>query len=44
MTQKPFKYFVNTMIMQRKGASVVIAQSNYWDTQLDSTFTVIWPK
>lgn len=43
-TQKPFKYLLNTMIMQRKGASVVIAQSNYWDTQLDSAFTVVWPK
>jgi hypothetical protein len=43
-TQKPFKYLINTMIMQRKGASVVVAQSNYWDTQLDSAFTVVWPK
>ncbi len=42
--QKPFKYLINTMIMQRKGAHVVISQSNYWDTGLDSYFTVIWPK
>jgi hypothetical protein len=43
-TQKPFKYLINSMIMQRKGASVVIAQSNYWDTGLDSAFTALWPK
>ena len=37
-TQKPFKYLVNCMIMQRKGASVVVSQSNSWDTGLDSGF------
>jgi len=42
--QKPFKYLLNCMIMQRKGASVVISQSNIWDTGLDSCFTVAWPK
>lgn len=42
--QKPFKYLVNCLIMQRKGASVVVSQSNSWDTGLDSWFTVIWPK
>jgi dynein light chain Tctex-type 1 len=42
--QKPFKYLVNCLIMQRKGASVVVSQSNSWDTGLDSCFTLIWPK
>ena len=32
------------MIMQRKGANVVISQSNIWDTGLDSHFTMAWPK
>lgn len=43
-TQKPFKYLVNCLIMQRKGANVVVSQSNSWDTGLDSCFTLIWPK
>jgi hypothetical protein len=42
--QKPYKYLVNTMVMQRKGANVVVAQSNIWDTGLDSHFTLAWPK
>lgn len=42
--QKPFKYLLNTLIMQRKGANVVVSQSNIWDTGLDSCFTAIWPK
>lgn len=42
--QKPYKYLVNTMIMQRKGANVVVSQSNIWDTGLDSHFTMAWPK
>jgi len=42
--QKPFKYLLNCLIMQRKGTSVVISQSNIWDTGLDSCFTVAWPK
>lgn len=42
--QKPFKYLVNCLIMQRKGVSVVVSQSNIWDTSLDSCFTVMWPK
>ena len=43
-TQKPFKYLVNCMVMQRRGTSVVISHSNTWDTGLDSWFTVVWPK
>ena len=42
--QKPFKYLVNCMIMQRKGANVVASNSMYWDTGLDSASTVIWPR
>jgi hypothetical protein len=30
--QKPFKFLINTMIMQRKGANVAISQSNYHDS------------
>lgn len=44
MAQKPFKFLVNCLIMQRKGANVVVSNSNYWDTGLDSSFTVIWPR
>lgn len=42
--QRPFKYLINCLIMQRKGASTVIANSNYWDTGFDQGFVVVWPK
>ena len=42
--QKPFKYLINCMIMQRKGANVVTANSMFWDTGVDSTFTIVWPR
>ena len=42
--QKPFKFLINSLIMQRKGANVVVSNSNFWDTGLDSSFTVIWPR
>ena len=41
---RPFKYFVNCMNMQRKGANTVIVNSNYWDTGFDRSFVVMWPK
>lgn len=43
-TQKPFKFLVNTMIMQRKGANVVIVHSSYLDTTFDQYYVVGWPR
>lgn len=42
--QRPFKFLVNTMIMQRKGASVSIVHNNYWDGTFDQNVVVVWPK
>lgn len=42
--QRPFKFFINTMIMQRKGAHVAIAHNNYWDSSFDQNVMVVWPK
>lgn len=42
--QRPFKFLVNTMIMQRKGANVSIVHNNYWDGTFDQNVVVIWPK
>ena len=32
------------MIMQRKGANVIVTNSNYWDTGLDQSLVILWPK
>lgn len=42
--QRPFKFLVNTMVMQRKGANVVTTHNNYWDSTFDESVVVIWPK
>jgi hypothetical protein len=42
--QRPFKYLLNTMIMQRKGDNVVIEHNNYWDSAFDQNIMIIWPK
>jgi len=39
---KPFKYVVSTTIMQRSGASVQTATSQYWDTQKDNYAAYKW--
>ena len=41
---RPFKFLLNTLIMQRKGASVIISNSNFWDTGLDQSMVITWPK
>lgn len=41
---RPFKFLLNTLIMQRKGAHVIVSNSNYWDTGLDQSMVIIWPK
>jgi dynein light chain Tctex-type 1 len=40
--QKPFKYAVNAVIMQRNGAGMLSASSTYWDTDTDGSITVYW--
>ena len=42
--QRPFKFLINTMVMQRKGANVVATHNNYWDSTFDESVVVIWPK
>lgn len=42
--QRPFKFLVNTLIMQRKGANVIITHNNYWDSTFDYGLVVVWPK
>jgi methylmalonyl-CoA mutase N-terminal domain/subunit len=42
--QRPFKYAINTMIMQRKGANVAVSHNNFWDSAFDQSIMVIWPK
>lgn len=42
--QRPFKFLVNTLVMQRKGANVVTTHNNYWDSTFDEGLVVIWPK
>jgi len=42
--QKPFKYAVNAVIMQRNGAGMTSASSTYWDTDTDGSMTVYWDK
>jgi hypothetical protein len=29
--QKPYKYLINTIIMQRKGANAALVHNNYYD-------------
>ena len=40
--QKPFKYAVNAVIMQRNGAGMTSASSTYWDTDTDGSMSVKW--
>lgn len=42
--QKPYKYMVNCLIMQRNGAQCVFAHSSYWDTGADLSACLVWPK
>jgi dynein light chain Tctex-type 1 len=39
---KPFKYVVTCLIMQKNGAGLVTASSCYWDTLSDGTSIYRW--
>eukprot|EP01137_Pigoraptor_chileana_P035017 Opistho-2@28429 len=39
---KPFKYIVTCVIMQKNGAGLHTASSCYWDNQSDGSCTVRW--
>lgn len=40
--QKPFKYIVTSMIMQKNGAGLHTASSCYWNNDTDGSCTVRW--
>merc|ERR1712039_131847 len=40
--QKPFKYIVTCVIMQKNGAGLHTASSCYWDNSTDGSCTVRW--
>lgn len=40
--QKPFKYAVSAVIMQRNGAGLTSASSCYWDGDTDGSMSVAW--
>ncbi|XP_037081012.1 dynein light chain Tctex-type 1-like [Pollicipes pollicipes] len=40
--QKPFKYIVTSVIMQKTGAGLHTASSCYWDNSTDGSCTVRW--
>ena len=40
--QKPFKYIVTCVIMQKNGAGLQTASSWYWATSTDGSCTVRW--
>eukprot|EP00002_Diphylleia_rotans_P002341 TRINITY_DN1149_c0_g1_i2.p1 TRINITY_DN1149_c0_g1~~TRINITY_DN1149_c0_g1_i2.p1 ORF type:complete len:114 (+),score=22.03 TRINITY_DN1149_c0_g1_i2:72-413(+) len=39
---KPFKYVVTCIVMQKNGAGLHTASSSYWDTQTDGSCTHRW--
>jgi len=39
---KPFKYIVTCIIMQRNGAGLHTASTCYWDTKTDGSCSVRW--
>ncbi|CAN0118808.1 unnamed protein product [Heterosigma akashiwo] len=41
--QKPFKYIVSCVIMQKNGAGLHVAQSEYWDLGNDNLAQFQWP-
>lgn len=40
---KPFKYLVSCMIMQKNGAGVHMGHSCYWDRNMDNVVVARWP-
>lgn len=44
-TQKPYKYLINTLITQRKGANLSVATSSLYDSVSDqSMYVYMYPK
>lgn len=41
-SDKPFKYIVQAVIMQKNGAGLHTASSCYWDNSTDGSCTVRW--
>ncbi|KAG0582289.1 hypothetical protein M758_3G048600 [Ceratodon purpureus] len=39
---KPFKYVVTTVIMQKNGAGMIMATSCFWDKAADGSNTIRW--
>lgn len=42
--QKPFKYIVSCLLMQRSSAACHSSTSCFWDIARDGVLTVVWPK
>ena len=41
---KPFKYIINCILMQKNGAGLNSSTSCFWDTGNDGVVTIQWPK
>mmetsp|Transcript_55926 Transcript_55926/g.89008 ORF Transcript_55926/g.89008 Transcript_55926/m.89008 type:complete len:123 (-) Transcript_55926:96-464(-) len=41
---KPFKYIVNCVLMQKNGAGLNSSTSCFWDTGNDGVVSIQWPK
>ena len=39
---RPYKYALTVIIMQKNGAGLVSAASTYWDTSKDGLCKVVW--
>eukprot|EP01083_Nonionella_stella_P078564 215075_1 len=44
LLNKPFKYIVNCVLMQKNGAGLNASTSCFWDTGNDGVVTIQWPK
>jgi hypothetical protein len=43
-SQKPYKFLINTLIIQRKGANTLVTHNNFYDSEFDHSVVVSWPK
>jgi dynein light chain Tctex-type 1 len=39
---RPYKYAITVIVMQKNGAGLVSAASTYWDTRKDGLCKVVW--
>jgi dynein light chain Tctex-type 1 len=39
---RPYKYEITVIVMQKNGAGLVSAASTYWDTRKDGLCKVVW--